>query len=285
VALVGAGRVATALGVLLARAGHDVVAASGRAASRERVALHLPAAKFVSDAGAAQAARTILLGVPDDLIEPTTAALAAGHVLGPGRRLVHLSGSVSLEALAPARESGAGVLSMHPLQSFPDVETGIERMPGSGVGVTAAGEADAAFGEELARDVGGRPFRISDTVKPLYHAAAVFSSNYLVIVEALAERLLAAAGVEEAAALLEPLARTSFDRTFSLGPTAALTGPASRGDAGTIRRNLEALAAGAPDAVPPYAALAAAAAGMAEEAGRLTREQRLALEEAIRPWK
>jgi predicted short-subunit dehydrogenase-like oxidoreductase (DUF2520 family) len=285
VALVGAGRVATALGVLLERAGHEVVAASGREPSRQRVAAHLPAARFVPAGEAAAAARTVLLGVPDDLIDPAAAALAADEVLGPGRRLVHLSGSVSLEALAPARESGAGVLSMHPLQSFPDVETGIERMPGSGVAITAHDAADAAFAEDLARDIEGRPFRIPDTVKPLYHAAAVFSSNYLVVVEALAERLFAAAGIEEAAALLEPLARTAFDRTFSLGPTAALTGPASRGDAGTIRRNLRALAAGAPDIVPPYAALAAAAAGLAEEAGRLTREQRLELEEAIRPWR
>jgi predicted short-subunit dehydrogenase-like oxidoreductase (DUF2520 family) len=285
VALVGAGRVATALGVLLERAGHDVVAASGREPSRRRVAAHLPAARFVPAVEAAAAARTVLLGVPDDLIESAASALAADEVLGSGRRLVHLSGSVSLEALAPARRSGAGVLSMHPLQSFPDVETGIERMPGSGVAITAHDAADAAFAEDLARDIEGRPFRIPDTVKPLYHAAAVFSSNYLVVVEALAERLFAAAGIEEAAALLEPLARTAFDRTFSLGPTAALTGPASRGDAGTIRRNLRALAAGAPDIVPPYAALAAAAAGLAEEAGRLTREQRLELEEAIRPWR
>jgi len=88
-------------------------------------------------------------------------------------------------------------------------------------------------------------------------------------VEGLAERLLIAAGVDEPLALLEPLARTAFDRTFELGPAAALTGPAARGDAGTIERNLVALAANAPEAAPAYRALARVAAGLAREAGRL----------------
>ena len=82
------------------------------------------------------------------------------------------------------------MLSLHPLQSFPDVETGIERLPGSGIAVTATTDDDAAFGERLARDLGAMPFRLDDEVKPLYHAAAVFAANYLVTVEALAERIM-----------------------------------------------------------------------------------------------
>ena len=228
---------------------------------------------------------TILLGVPDDLHrDRLRPPWPPAGCCGPARRLVHLSGSVSLEALARRARVGR----RRALDASAAVVPGRGDRHRTDAGQRRRGDRATTrrtprSGRTWPATSGGRPFRISDTVKPLYHAAAVFSSNYLVVVEALAERLLAAAGVEEAAALLEPLARTSFDRTFSLGPTAALTGPASRGDAGTIRRNLEALAAGAPDAVPPYAALAAAAAGLAEEAGRLTREQRLALEEAIRP--
>ncbi|HCO02685.1 MAG TPA: DUF2520 domain-containing protein, partial [Actinobacteria bacterium] len=97
-----------------------------------------------------------------------------------GQTVAHLSGSASLHVLEAARERGANVLSLHPLQSFPDVETGLARLPGSGVAVTALDEEIAAFGERVVRSMGARPSRLADAAKPLYHAAAVFCANYLV---------------------------------------------------------------------------------------------------------
>ena len=284
-ALVGAGRVATTLGVLLSRAGHDVVAASGRAASRDRVAAFLPGTRFDEDPGvAAASASTVVIGVPDDLIRATCESLASSGAVKAGHQVLHLSGAASLEVLASARASGADVLSLHPLQSFPDVATGIERLPGSGIAVTANEPHVARFGEALARDAGGRPFPLQDSVKPLYHSAAVFAANYLVTVEGLAERVLRASGVEDPLALIEPLARTSFDRAFSLGPGDALTGPVVRADVGTLRRNLEALAAGAPDLVPAYAVLASAAADVALRAHRIDADQRRSIGEVLASW-
>ncbi|MBA3737709.1 MAG: NAD(P)-binding domain-containing protein, partial [Actinobacteria bacterium] len=72
-ALIGAGRVATALGVLLQRAGHRIVAASGRSASAERVRRYLPDTRFAPAPEAARAAAVVVLGVVDDAIEPTCA--------------------------------------------------------------------------------------------------------------------------------------------------------------------------------------------------------------------
>jgi predicted short-subunit dehydrogenase-like oxidoreductase (DUF2520 family) len=265
--------VATTFGVLLQRAGHRVILATGREPSRLRVERHLPGAPFVPWADPAaisealQEADLVLIGVPDDAIAAICEAVVGGF--RAGQTVAHLSGSVSLQVLASAKERGADVLSLHPLQSFPDVETGLAKLPGSGVAVTGSSDAVEVFGERVVRSMGARPFRLADPAKPLYHAAAVFCSNYLVTVEAIAERLLTAAGVADPLALMEPLARTAFDRTFELGPAAALTGPAVRGDAGTIERNLLALAANAPEAVEPYRALARVAAGLAREAGRL----------------
>jgi predicted short-subunit dehydrogenase-like oxidoreductase (DUF2520 family) len=278
--------VATALGVLWQRAGHDVVAASGREASRERVAHYLPDTTFEADpARAAAAADTVVLGVRDDLIQAMCSRVATEARLLPGARVLHLSGAVSLAALDAAHGAGAAVLSLHPLLSIPDVATGIERLPGSGIAVTAEDESGAAFGEGLARDAGARPFVLPDVVKPLYHAGAVFASNYLVAVEALAEQILQAAGVAEAPSYLEPLARSAFDRAFALGPEAALTGPAVRGDAGTIERNLQALASAVPGAVAAYVALADAATALALGAGRIDEDQRRRVEEALAPWR
>jgi predicted short-subunit dehydrogenase-like oxidoreductase (DUF2520 family) len=195
-----------------------------------------------------------------------------------------LSGSVGLEALNSAALQGANIFSLHPLQSFPDVETGIARLPGSPIAVTAREEEAFAFGEGLARDAGGRPFRLADEVKPLYHAAAVFCSNYLVAVEGMAEHLFRLAGLVDPLPTFQPLARAAFDSTFALGPANALTGPAARGDAGTIERNLVALAERAPEAIAAYVSLARVAAAVAVHTGRLRPEGEARVEEVLRRW-
>src|SRR5207247_1929880 len=100
-----------------------------------------------------------------------------------------------------------GVLSLHPLQSIPDVDEGIRRLPGSGMAVTATADEARRLGERLATGIGCVPFRLADEAKPLYHAAAVFCSNYLVVVEALAERVFRTAGLEDPVPLFAPLAR------------------------------------------------------------------------------
>lgn len=286
-AVIGAGRVATALAVGLERAGHRVVAATGREPSRERVGRFLPGARFYDPAQAhrgARAAHLVVIGVPDDVIAEVCAQLGERAAFHAAQHVVHLSGSVGLDALAPARALGAAVLSLHPLQSFPDVDEGIARLPGSPLAVTALDEDGFAYGEELARDVGGVPFPIADEVKPLYHAAAVFCSNYLVAVEGMAEHLFQLAGIHEPLPLFEPLARTAFEATFGKGPSAALTGPAARGDAGTIARNLAALVERSPEAVAAYAALARVAARLAARSGRLDPAGQAKVEEVLRRW-
>jgi predicted short-subunit dehydrogenase-like oxidoreductase (DUF2520 family) len=288
VAVIGAGRVGTALGVLLERAGHRVVATSGRDGSQERVRRYLLFAPFIPwpDAHTATpAADVVLIGVPDDRIEEVCAGLAAREAFREGQTVIHLSGSVGLEALRPAEERGAMVLSLHPLQTFPDVSDGIQRLPGSSIAVTARGEVGYERGESMARDVGANPFRLPDDAKPLYHAAAVFCSNYLVVVEGMAEHLFRLAGLEEPVPRFEPLARAALEAALARGPRRALTGPAARGDVGTVARNLRALAERAPDAVESYLALARVAGRLAFEDGRLSERDRQLLEEVLAGWR
>lgn len=279
---------ATALAVLLERAGYRVAAASGREASEDRVKRHLPFAMFYPPPEAHVAARSaslVVIGVPDDSIAALCSELAGRVAFHRGQWVLHLSGSVGLDALAPAHLSGAEILSLHPLQSFPSLEEGVRRLPGSAVAVTALDEEGFEAGEELARDVGGKPFRLSDQAKPLYHAAAVFCSNYLVAVEGMAEQLFRLAGLADPVSMFAPLARASLDATLALGPGAALTGPALRGDAGTVQRNLEALSSHAPEAVASYVALARVAADLAAKAGRLSAEGYSRLREVLDDWK
>jgi predicted short-subunit dehydrogenase-like oxidoreductase (DUF2520 family) len=256
----------------------------GRAATAARVAAHLPAVPVLDAAEAAAAAEVAVIGTPDDAVEPVVRSLVEAAAVGPHLAVVHLSGSLGIEALREARDAGATVLSMHPLQTFPDVDAAVERLPGSPVAVTASDDEGYTLGERLARDLGARPFRLADELRPLYHAAAVFASNYLVTTSAIAEELFGAAGVPDPASAMAPLQRASLDHVERLGAEGALTGPVVRGDAGTIRRNLEALSRHAPTTVPAYVAMARASLDLAVRSGRLSPDVRAAVDDVLDAW-
>ena len=283
VAVVGAGRVGTALAVLLARAGHRLVAVSGRARTRARSEKYLPNVPFLAAVESVRDAEIVLIAVPGDEIGQVCEAVAGA--LRPGAFVLHTSGAASLSVLDPASRAGAHTLSLHPLQTFPDVEGGIERMQGSHVAVTARSPEAYELGERLAWEIGAEPFRLQDGRKALYHAAAVFASNYLAVTQRVAELLFTLAGVEEPLRKFEPLARSTLENVFALGPAEALTGPAARGDVGTIRRNLEALGAEAPHSVAAYVEIARAAVHLAAADGKVTEEQMKRVEEVLAEWK
>lgn len=224
-AVVGHGR----LGAALARA---VDAAPGLVAAT---------GGFDADADA------VLFAVPDDRI----AAACGERAWRPGVLAVHHAGSRGLDVLAAAAAAGAGVACLHPLQTFPDRETG------DLAGVACAVTADPATrpaATALAAALGMAPFGLDAAAKPLYHAAAVAASNDVAAVIHLARRLLAAAGVPDAP--IGPLARAALEAALLRGPVATLTGPVVRGDVGTLAAHRDAIAAAAPELWEPYRALA-----------------------------
>jgi predicted short-subunit dehydrogenase-like oxidoreductase (DUF2520 family) len=284
IAVIGAGRVGTALAVLFGRAGHEVVAVSGRDATRERAARHLPGVPVLEPAEASAASELAVMSVPDDVLGSVVGGIAAAGGFHRGQWIVHVSGASGLDVLDAARAAGARRLAVHPLQTLPTVDLAIERIPGCTVAVTADDEDGYLVAEGLADDLGGNSFRLSDELRPLYHAAAVFASNYLVATTSVAERLLAAAGVTDPTIAMAPLQQATLANIASIGPAAALTGPAVRGDAGTVERNLEALAAGMPNVVEAYVAMARVALDLAARSGRLAPDGRAAVEAVLTRW-
>lgn len=284
VAVIGAGTVGTTVAALLQRAGHLIVGVSGREATRDRARTHLPGVPILEPAQAVAAAELVMIATPDDVIRPTVEALAAAAAFRPEAWVAHLSGSLGLDVLEGAERAGLRVLAIHPLQTVPDVASALERLPGSTIAVTAGDDEGWLLGERLAADLGGVPFRLADELRPLYHAAAVFASNYLVSASAIAASLFAAAGVPDPARAMAPLQRATLEHVERLGPARALTGPAVRGDAGTIRRNLEALDRHAPWLVPAYIAMARATLDLAERSGRLPEGSRGVVEDALDAW-
>jgi predicted short-subunit dehydrogenase-like oxidoreductase (DUF2520 family) len=153
---------------------------------------------------------------------------------------------------------------LHPLQTIADAEQASERRRGRGRRSRMPRAMEAA--EAIARAVGLRPFRVPPKVKAVYHAGAVFASNYFVVVEAVAQRLLRHAGLtdDEAWEALRPLVRGTLENMERSGPAGALTGPVLRADVATIARHLEALTV---DDAILYRALGRATLELAQKRG------------------
>ncbi|MEV0728722.1 DUF2520 domain-containing protein [Polymorphospora sp. NPDC050346] len=269
IGIVGAGRVGAVLGAALARAGHRIVAASGvSAATRARLGQLLPDTADLPADGVARAATDLLIvAVPDDRIGAVVAGLADTGVLRPGQVVAHTSGAHGLDVLAPVTAAGAHPLALHPAMTFTGTAADLATLPGISYGVTTP-DALRPFAARLVADLGGTPEWVAEADRALYHAALVHGANHLVTLVNEALDRLRDAGVARPEKVLGPLLRASLDNTLRLGD-AALTGPVSRGDAGTVARHLATLAVSAPDSVPGYLALARRTADRAIAAGRL----------------
>ncbi|MGV1009790.1 MAG: DUF2520 domain-containing protein [Dermatophilaceae bacterium] len=217
IAVVGAGRLGTALTGALRSAG---VAVSG------------PLRRGQSPP---HGASVVLLCVPDGAIADAARAQAPGPLVG------HCSGATTLAPLA-----GHRAFSLHPLMTVP--AQGSADFAGASAAV--AGDPVAW---RLAEALGMTPIEVADQDRAAYHAAACMASNFLVTIEAAAERVAGTAGVSRSD--LVPLVRATVDNWARLGAE-ALTGPIARGDRQTVTRHREALAARTPELLGLYDVLA-----------------------------
>src|SRR5216684_6310332 len=201
---------------------------------------------------------TVFLTVPDGAIASLAGEVAAAHGIPATVAFVHCSGALGLAPLA-ALAARHDVGSFHPLQSFPQPRPP-EAFRGSLVAIDAGASGLRRRLERLARDLGAKPRGVEEADRVVYHAAAVFASNYLVALAGEAVELLGTIGWNESEALqgLIPLMQGALDEVARRGPTAALTGPIRRGDVETVNRHLEALAgldSGSPESKPRKADL------------------------------
>jgi predicted short-subunit dehydrogenase-like oxidoreductase (DUF2520 family) len=227
----GRGNLGRSLGRALRRAGHRVLLTRARHG--------VPA---LARALASRPRSVVFLTVPDGAIATLAGEIAAAAGLPPGVDFVHCSGALELGVLdSLAHEHAVG--SFHPLQSFPEPRPP-EAFRGSLVAIDADTDALRRRLQRLARDLGARPRGVREAERVLYHAAAVFASNYLVALAGEAVELLHAIGwsEREAVAGLVPLMEGALDEVARRGPTRALTGPIRRGDVETVTRHLEGLA-------------------------------------------
>ena len=243
IAIIGLGKVGTAVGYLLRQAGYKISAVADRSTRALKNGIGYTGGTACSDPlQASLLADSIFITTTDDLIESVCTEISEGGGCGPGKKVVHMSGAGGLDILETARKSGANIASIHPLQSFVDITGVIENIPGSTFGITAE-EAINDWAIQVVRDLGGIPFFVSEEDKPLYHAAACMASNYLVTLMHMVEGVYRYLGIDadEAVRSFWPLVKGTMKNMEDRGTEKSLTGPIARGDIGTIHRHLDVL--------------------------------------------
>ncbi|HEY7591359.1 MAG TPA: DUF2520 domain-containing protein [Candidatus Limnocylindrales bacterium] len=271
IGIVGAGAVGTALGVALTRAGWPVAAVASRDAGRRERFRQLVAGTraFAEPNALLDEVELVILAVPDDAV----ARVAGSLRLYSGQAMVHTSGALGAEVLAPAMAAGTQIGAFHPLVAFADTERAVAALHGATIAIEGDDEL-AALLARMAEAIGAQPVRLAPGSKAAYHAAAVLAAGgFVALLDAIAE-LGRVAGLDEAGslAIYGPLVEQTLGNARALGIRAALTGPITRGDRGTLEAHLASLRAHAPGVLDLYRAAAAREIDLAEERRALSPE-------------
>lgn len=282
--LAGAGRVGTAVAMLLRRADFTITGVASRSEPSARRAAELLATEsFHLVDGELPASDIWLIGANDDGIASVAAALAERV---EGGIAVHLSGSLGTSVLQPLRDAGLGIAALHPVQACPDILTALERLPGSTWGVTVSPGLEGWADALVTGSLGGSPRRVPEEDRAVWHAASVLTSNGIAALLAFGESCLDAIGQEAPEEILGPLAAgTVANARAGGGGGATLTGPVVRGEVATIARHLDALDSLDPALGASYGQVGNLILDAARRAGRLSAATAKELEEVFRPWK
>lgn len=260
VAIVGAGRMGSALALSLREAGYEIRELISRAEpssiARSRKVARRVGARVSTIGAPILSAEVVWLCVPDGEISSCAEALAR-KADWKGKIALHPSGALASSELGALKKSGAAAASAHPLMTF------VRKVRPSLSGVPFALEGDAAalrVVRQMVRDVGGEPFSISKTRKAAYHAWGGFTSPLLVAALVTAEQVAMRAGMSRKLARrrMLPIVRQTLANYFEHGPADAFSGPIIRGDAATVSKHLRALEQ-LPEAKQVYLALARSA--------------------------
>ena len=262
IGIVGTGKVARALALGLQSHSSAPLMLWGRAPAKCREAVeHLAHARAVSSlSDIVNACDVVAIAVADDAIPEIVRAISEAGALSQVPLVFHVSGGSGTAVLEPLRQMDAKTAAIHPAMTFTgDPKLELQRMAGSRFAVTGSSPESAQLAQSIVEALDGISVEIPEAYRALYHAALCHAANHLVTLFAGASHALRAAGVEDPAGLLTPLACAALENSIANG-FGALSGPVLRGDTQTIRRHLAALAGDCPELLPTYRAMALATA-------------------------
>jgi len=275
IAILGSGKVGTAVGYLLKRAGHDIVSVADVVLEEAQRAVAFTGGEPTTDlVHAARGASCILITTNDDAISAVCETVVEGGGVQKGSKVVHTSGVGGLDLLQEAKRHGAHVACIHPLQTFADVQSAIGKIPGSTFGITADEEL-LPWACRIVEDLGGRPFHVPGEDKALYHAAACMASNFLVTLMYLVEEIYGRMGLsrEDAIQAFWPLVKGTIVNIETKGTIPSLTGPIARGDGGTVRKHMQGFHTRFPELLKIYREMGLFTVDVAARKGILKDEQ------------
>lgn len=269
ISIIGAGRVGQTIGRLARDAGYEIIDVVCRS-KRSAVA----AVRFIGAGNPHTAARVnlspadlILIATPDDKISEAVQLITNNSSSVSRAVALHTSGAIASDALDQLAAHGLATGSCHPLQTFESPARALE-LAGRSYFCIEGNPRATRVARRLVRRIGARYFEIPTEMKGLYHAAAVMASGGVVALLSISLELLELCGLSDAESkkVLMPLVEGTVANVRAIGPARALTGPVRRGDAGTVRRNMKAIADVSSDWLEVYRQLAARSLTLARRA-------------------
>jgi predicted short-subunit dehydrogenase-like oxidoreductase (DUF2520 family) len=267
--LIGAGRVGQTLARLWQDSGvftlQDVLTNS--AASAQTACHFIGAGTPVTQSAQMRPAKVWMLAVPDAQIA-TVANTLARHApthKTPAPIAFHCSGAQSSALLSPLSALGWQTASAHCILSFANASLAMAQFPGTACALEGDAAALAALHTAFTA-IQARCFEVKSQHKLLYHAAAVFATNFLPVIQSVAEDAWRASGVpaDLLPGLRAALLNNAVANITRLGPAGALTGPAARGDVAAITVQAAAVTQWDAQAGAAYGALSALALRLAK---------------------
>lgn len=244
IAIIGAGKVGTAIGYLLKNAGYRIVGIGSRTLVSAR-----KAKKFIGQGIAttnlknvSEKADIVFITTSDGAIEAACKKIASEHGFKPGAIVFHTCGALPSGILCSAKKAGAHIGSIHPLQSLADVEQAVKSLHGSYFCIEGDQPA-VSVARKIVADLKGKEITLDTDKKPLYHAGAAVVSNFLVATIGFGLELYDVAGIKRSESLkaLMPLIKGTIKNIEKIGIPAALTGPIARGDTEIVKFHLDAI--------------------------------------------
>lgn len=274
VSVIGAGNLGRVLGCALKEKGYEIAAAFALTEKSRSLAAELfGCSTYKEPEEAALAGDIVFITTPDGVIEEVCTGIADRGGFKQGQVIIHTSGAHSAAVLSSAKEKGAKAISLHPLQTFPDLKEGLASLPGTFFAVE--GDEEAFYvAEEIIDALEGKMLSIPTEMKPLYHAAACVACNYFVSLMDIALKLYEPMGIsaKDASQALYPLVEATLRNVVNLGPEKALTGPIARGDISTVEVHIEQINTHFPQLLPYYKQLGLHTADVAFRKGTLNDE-------------
>ncbi len=241
IGIIGAGKVGTAFGLYLKQKGINLIGFYSKTEKSAQKAAQKTNTKVMSLNQLVAISELIIIATPDGEIKKVCDNIAEANLFTKKHTVVHMSGALTSDILNNARLKGASIYSLHPMQSFAEIDKSVEDIKNTFL--TMEGQGDNTLILDLLKTLGNPYIEIQSNQKVLYHAAACVASNYLVTLTGMAAEILQKIGFEQQDSLnlLLPLMEGTLKNIGKIGVNNALTGPIVRGDKGTVEKHLETL--------------------------------------------